>query len=94
MVQQNKLVSLGLKQLQEKKITITYQQRQFDAWATLSGMNLAKTSDGDYTNLAVSSCWSAWTAATAKNNYLFLLSICDSSKQKESPLVLDRQEQK
>ena len=59
---------------------MTYQQRQFEAWATLSCMNLAKTSDGDYTNLAVSSCWSAWKAGTSKNNYLFLLSICDSSK--------------
>lgn len=52
---------------------MTDEQHQFEAWATMSRMNLGKTADGDYVNVAVSSCWSAWQAAMSNRNYVQML---------------------
>ncbi len=44
--------------------------KQFEAWAKLSRMNLAKDSDGEYMNLAVHGAWSAWQAAQSDVDYI------------------------
>ncbi len=47
-------------------------QLNFEAWASHS-MNLAKNCDGEYCNMAVHSCWSAWRAALSGRDYVAML---------------------